>query len=290
MLTLHSLARIIVLPALVAGLAACSAIKLGYNNLDEIAYWWLDSYVDFTDDQAPRAREDLARLHWWHRNEELPRLMRMLQDMEQLAPRDITPAQACTFVTEFRRHLRTVADRAEPAAVTLATALGPEQLLHLQHKYQKNNAKYDDEWLALPPVEQREKRFKQFQERAEMIYGRLDEPQREALRRDIDPTIFDPRRILAERKRRQQDSLQMLRQVAGGQVGLGDARKLVRGYLDRVQVPPVKEYRDYQETLIQEGCRHFAVLHNSTSPAQREAAVLRLRAYQRDLRELAAPQ
>jgi hypothetical protein len=72
MLTLHRLARIIVLPALVAGLAACSAIKLGYNNLDEIAYWWLDSYVDFTDDQAPRAREDLARLHWWHRNEELP--------------------------------------------------------------------------------------------------------------------------------------------------------------------------------------------------------------------------
>jgi hypothetical protein len=290
MLTLHVLARIIVLPALVAGLAACSALRLGYNNLDEIAYWWLDSYVDFTDEQSPRAREDLARLHLWHRNEELPRLTRMLQDMEQLAPRDITPAQACTFVTEFRRQLRTVADRAEPAAVTLATGLRPEQLLHLQHKYQKNNAKYDDEWLAVPPSEQREKRFKQFQERAEMIYGKLEEPQREALRRDIDPTIFDPRRILAERKRRQQDSLQMLRQVAGGQAGFADARKLVRGYLDRVQVPPVKEYRDYQEALIQEGCRHFAVLHNSTSPAQREAAVRRLRAYQRDLRELAAPQ
>lgn len=278
------------LPAVVAGLAACSAIKLGYNNLDDIVYWWLDSYIDFTDEQAPRAREDLARLHLWHRNEQLPTMLRMVQDMEQLAPRDITPAQACTFVTEFRRQLRTVADRAEPAAVTLATGLAPEQLQHLQHKYQKNNAKYHDEWLALPADGLREKRFKQFLERAEMVYGILESPQREALRRDIDGTIFDPRRILAERKRRQHDSLQMLRQVAGGQVGFGDARKLVRGYLERVQVPPLQEYREYQDALIQEGCRHFAVLHNSTSPAQREAAVRRLRAYQRDLRELAAPQ
>lgn len=278
------------LPAMVAGLAACSAIKLGYNNLDAIAFWWLDSYIDFTDEQAPRAREDLARLHLWHRNEQLPMMLRMLQDMEQLAPGDITPAQACTFVTEFRRQLRTVANRAEPAVVTLATGLAPEQLQHLQHKYQKNNAKYQDEWLAVPLAEQREKRFKQFLERAEMVYGRLEAPQREALRRDIDRTIFDPRRILAERKRRQHDSLQMLRQVAGGQVGFGDARRLVRGYLERVQVPPLEDYREYQDALIQEGCRHFAVLHNSTSPAQREAAVRRLGAYQRDLRELAAPQ
>ncbi len=34
-----------------AGLSACSAIKIGYNNLPELSYWWLDGYVDF--DGAP---------------------------------------------------------------------------------------------------------------------------------------------------------------------------------------------------------------------------------------------
>jgi hypothetical protein len=62
----------------------------------------------------------------------------------------------------------------------------------------------------------------------------------------------------------------------------------LRGYLERFEHSPDKAYRAYQEALIEEGCRHFAVLHNSTSLAQREAATRRLRAYQRDLRELAA--
>ncbi|MGZ5845993.1 MAG: DUF6279 family lipoprotein, partial [Ramlibacter sp.] len=179
MTTLPRLARIIVLLTLVAGLAACSAVKLGYNSLDSVAYWWLDSYVDFNDQQAPRVREDIARLHQWHRTEELPRLAEMLHRMEQLVPGDITPAQACTFVDEFRQRMRSLADRAEPAVVTLATGMQPDQVRHLEHKYEKNNEKFRDDWLRLTQAEQREKRYEQFLERSEMIYGRLDEPQRE---------------------------------------------------------------------------------------------------------------
>ena len=290
MSTLHRLARIIVLLALAAALAACSAVKLGYNTLETVAYWWLDSYVDFNDRQAPRVREDLARLHQWHRAEELPRLARMLNGMEQLVPGDITPAQACAFVDEFRQRMRSVAERAEPAVVTLATGLQPDQLRHLEHKYEKNNEKFRDDWLQLTPAEQREKRYRQFLERSEMIYGRLEEPQREALRRDIDRSIIDPRRILADRQRRQQDALQTLRQLLDGKPDFDAARKQFRAYLVRFENPPDASYREYQEALIQEGCRSFALLHNSTSLAQREAAVRRLRAYQRDLRELAASQ
>jgi hypothetical protein len=40
--------------------------------------------------------------------------------------------------------------------------------------------------------------------------------------------------------------------------------------------------------LIDEACVNAAALHNSTTAAQREAGVRRLRAYQRDLRELSA--
>ena len=290
MSTLQRLARIILLLTLLAGLAGCSAIKLGYNSLDSVAYWWLDSYVDFNSQQAPRVREDIARLHQWHRAEELPRLAEMLGRMEQLVPGDITPAQACAFVDEFRQRMRALSDRAEPAVVTLATGLQPDQVQHLEHKYEKNNEKFRDDWVKLTPAGQREKRYEQFLERSEMIYGRLEEPQREALRRDIERSIIDPRRILADRQRRQQDALQTLRQLLESKPGFDTARKQLRAYLARFENPPDAAYREYQEALIQEGCRSFAIMHNSTSPAQREAAVRRLRAYQRDLRELAAPQ
>ena len=61
---------------------ACSAIKIGYNNAPELAYWWLDGYADFSEVQTLKAREELARLHQWHRTTELPRLAELLQKME----------------------------------------------------------------------------------------------------------------------------------------------------------------------------------------------------------------
>jgi hypothetical protein len=66
---------------------------------------------------------------------------------------------------------------------------------------------------------------------------------------------------------------------------------MLRGWFERTAAPADPAYRAWQEALVQEGCRTFAAVHQSTTAAQREQAVRRLRAYQRDLRELsgAAP-
>jgi hypothetical protein len=284
------LARIIGLLALAVALAACSTIKLGYTNLDDIAYWWMDSYLDFTDAQTTRVREDLARLHYWHRTQELPRIAAILHRMELLAPRDVSPAQACTFVAPVRERLYAIADRAEPAAVTLAMDLSAQQLAHLKRQYEKKNADYRKEWVQLTAQELRDKRMKQFVQRSELIYGKLDEPQRAMMRRLVDKSIFDPERWLAERQRRQQDALQTLHKVAGQPLSIAQAQTLMHGLIQRVRESPAPAYRAYQQALIDEACRNLSALHNSTTPAQRQTAVERLRAYQRDLRELAAPQ
>jgi hypothetical protein len=287
---LAALARIIGLLTFAATLSGCSAIKLGYNNLDEIAYWWVDSYVDFTKEQSPRVRQDLARLHRWHRREELPAIIAMLQRMEQLAPEDVAPAQACSFVPQIRERLHALADRGEPAIVTLAMDLTPDQLVHLERTYGKKRVEYRHEWVNLTQAELWDKRTKQFQERSEMIYGTLDEPQRLVMRKRVEQSAYDPARSLAERRRRQQDALETLRKVAGQPVTIADARVLIHAWLERAQEPTDPASRAYQNAMIDESCRNVSALHNSTSAAQRESAVRRLRAYQRDLRELAAGQ
>ena len=273
---------------LAAALSGCSAIKLGYNNADEIAYWWVDSYLDFTEDQSRRVREDLARLHRWHRQEELPEIVAILHRMEQLAPGDVTPAQACSFVPQWRERLHVLADRAEPAIVTLAMDLTPDQLEHLERTYRKKDAEYRREWVELTQAQLWDKRAKQFRERSEMIYGHLDEPQRLVMRERVEHSTFDPARLLAQRRRLQQDALQTLRKVTGRPVTIAEARSLIHGLLERAQNPSDPGARSYQDALIQEGCRNLSALHNSTSAEQRRAAVRQLRTYQRDLRELAA--
>ena len=59
---LKGLVRIIGALGLALALAGCSAIKLAYNNLPEVSYWWLDRYVDFTEGQSQQVREELSRL------------------------------------------------------------------------------------------------------------------------------------------------------------------------------------------------------------------------------------
>ena len=282
------LARIIGLLGLAASLAACSAIKLGYNNIDEVAYWWLDSYVDFTSEQASLAREDLTRLHRWHRVEELPRLVTLLRAFEDIAPRDVTAAQVCEFVPQLRDRFDAVTQRAEPAVVTMALGLASDQISHLERKYERKNTDYRKDWLEISPAAQKEKRFDLLLDRAEMIYGRLESVQRDSLQKYIDQSKFDAQRELGERMRRQQDALQTLRKLAGQPVAFATARTLLRGFLERAQAVPDAVEREHRQGLIEESCRGFAALHNSTTPVQRQAAVGRLRAYQRDLRELTA--
>ena len=282
---------IILALALALVLAGCSAIKLGYNALPNIAYLWLDGYVDFSDEQAPRVRDELARLLAWHRQEELPRVLQVLARMEQMAAGEITAPQACTVVAEARERLNAVAARAEPGTVALAATLTGRELRHMQRKFRRNNERFEQEWVALPPAERFEKRLRQQLERAETIYGRLDEPQRALLRQRIEQSVWDPARSYGEIQRRQQELLQVLRRIShGSRVSEAEARAQLRGWLARIEKAPDPGYRAYQEAMLQEGCTTFALLHQSTTAEQREQAVRRLRAYQRDVRDLMAQQ
>jgi hypothetical protein len=281
------LVRIIGLLGVAVALCACSAVKLVYDTLPQVSDWWLDGYIDLSDDQQPRVREDLARLHRWHRREELPKIAALLQRVEGMVQREPTPQEICAIVPDIRARLLALADRAEPAAVTLALDLAPQQLTHLERKYHRNNDDYRKEWIALSPEDLREKRFKQYLERMEMIYGRLDQPQRDLMRSQVEHTVFDAQTNLRERQRRQQDILRALRQLAGQPVPLSQARSTLHQLVERGLQSPDPAHRSYQDALIEEGCRNLAQLHQGTTPQQRQNAVRRLRAYQRDLQDLA---
>ena len=280
-------ARIIGLLCVCVALCACSAIQLGYNTLPQVGLWWLDGYVDFNDDQQRRARDDLARWHQWHRRQELPKLGGLLEQIEAMAAAPTTADAACAFVPAFRARMASAADFAEPAAVTLALSLTPPQLVHLKHKFDRNNMDYRKDWIEISPRQLREKRLKHDQERMERIYGSLDQARQSTMREQVAHTVFDPQLNLLERLRKQQDILQTVSRLAGQPVSLGDARTAVHALIERTLQSPDARYRTYQDALIQEGCANLAALHNSFTAEQRQKAVQRLGAYRRDLNELA---
>lgn len=280
------LGGIILALALALGLSACSALKLGYANLPNLAYWWLDGYVDFSDEQAPAVRDEIARLYAWHRQQELPKVVDLLARMERMATADVDAQQACTVFAEVRGRLDAIAAEAAPRIATVAATLTGRELRYLQRKFRKNNERYHEEWVEVPPAKVHEKRFERMVERLESFYGRLGEPQRAVLRQRMAQSAFDPARSHIEWQRRQQDLLQVLRRVAHRGTPEPEARSLVLGWFARVERAPDPAYRAYQDILLQEGCATFAAVHATTTAVQREQAARRLREYQRDLRDL----
>ena len=273
---------------LAAGLQACSVVKIAYNQAIELSFWQLDAYFDFNDTQKPRVREELGKVHQWHRQTQLPVYMEALQRWQPMLTGEVTEAQACAVFDEVRSKLQIIVERALPAAVSVAATLVPEQLNAMQKKFSKVNSEFRSEFIEGTPAAILEKRLKKAISRAEMLYGSLDEPQLAVLKGRLAQSAFDANVSLGEFQRRQRDALQSLAPLTSSPTSADQAKPVVQALLHRAMNSPNAAYRAYQERMTRDSCATFAALHNSTTPAQRIKAAETLSGYVRDFKLLIA--
>lgn len=269
-------------------LQGCSAVKLAYNQVPQLAYWQLNRYLDLSDAQTDRVRSELDLLHQWHRSTMLPQHARLLQQVQQHLPGTVTPEQACRIYDDARIQLDAVWAQAEQQLLWLAPQLSPAQIRTLEMQQAQSNVDWKKQWLDASPEQMREQRYKQLLSRAETFYGTLDEPAREALRSYVARSSFDPQRSYVERLRRQKDLVEVLQGIAQNGSDHQRTLGLLRGYRTRYNASPDPTYQRYAQRLVEEGCEAFARMHNAMAPAQRMQAVQSLKGYERDFWVLAA--
>ena len=269
-------------------LQGCSAVKLAYNQVPQLAYWQLNRYLDLSDAQTDRVRSELDLLHQWHRSTMLPQHARLLQQVQQHLPGTVTPEQACRIYDDARIQLDAVWAQAEQQLLWLAPQLSPAQIRTLEMQQAQSNVDWKKQWLDASPEQMREQRYKQLLSRAETFYGTLDEPAREALRSYVARSSFDPQRSYVERLRRQKDLVEVLQGIAQNGSDHQRTLGLLRGYRTRYNASPDPAYQRYAQRLVEEGCEAFARMHNAMAPVQRLQAVQSLKGYERDFLVLAA--
>lgn len=275
------------LGSLLVLLSGCSALRLGYGQAEPFAFRWLDRYADFDDAQSVRARDGLRSWFAWHRRTQLDGYADLLLRVDSTIRADTTPEHVCGWWDEARGHIDVALVQAAPVIVEVGVMLKPAQLEHIQRQYAKSNREYRDDFLQADPARRAREATKRVVGRAESLYGKLDDAQRARVAQWQRESPFDAEVSFEERQRRQQDVLQLLRRlqgVADADAGVADVRVWVRG-IDR---SPREGYRRYAERLVKANCRLAADIHNTTNPAQREAASRQLRTWAADLRALAA--
>jgi hypothetical protein len=269
-------------------LTGCSTLKLVYNQSDDLLYWWVDGYADLQDTQKPFVRSTLNDLQKWHRQQQLPEYITLLQEMRAMAPNDITPTQVCAMTEKMKNSFLTLLRHVEPASTQLAVQLNADQLKSIRKRYDKTNKDWREDWLDGSEEKRLRYRVKQALNRLEDFYGRLDAPQREVLQQWLANSVFDARMSYAERERRQADSLQTLQRMAQTGTANASSQNMLRGWIERVFHSPNERYHAYSQELWQENCEGFAKLHNSTTLAQRQRFADTLLGYENDLRILTA--
>lgn len=281
-----SAARIISLVVLTCLLQACSSAKLAYNQAPELAYWYLDGYVNFSSGQSVQVKDDLNKLQTWHRQTQLPTYIDMLQKMQQKIPLDINTQDACSILTDVRRKFMVVSDQAQPTVVTMLDTMTSNQIDTLARKFEKSNADFRNDYMqSAKPVNQT-KRYKQSVSRAEMLYGRLDDEQMSLIALQVEKSSFSAPLAYAERQRRQQDTLQTLRTLLKNQSTSEQKKLAVRSLFERSFMSPNPVYAEYIDALTKESCANLAGFHNTTSIGQRRKAIEKLMGYEQDMRTL----
>lgn len=281
--------RILLALAALLLLPACSAIKLGYQQLPTLSYWWLDSTVSFSGNQTPAAKEAIDKLYQWHRREELPGYAALLQRTADLSAGSVQPEQLCRVVDEVQARLDTLMRQAVAQAAPVAMALGPRQLSHMARHWEQQNEEWEKEWLQGDADARMERRVDKALSRYNSFYGELSAAQTALIKTQLAQSPWTAEWGRRDRQRRQQDLLSTLQRITQSNMTQAQAEAQLWGVWKRWLQPPDAGQRAVVQSLSQRACENLAQLHNTATPEQRVRVARRLRAYERDFLDLNRP-
>jgi len=271
-------------------LTGCSAVRLGYNNLPDIASWWLDSYIDFSDTQGPQAKAALQKLQTWHRKEELPAIAELLVQAQTLAPQNITPEQACKIWEGAQVRVESFIQESSRLAAPVVSQLSAKQLKHLEKEWASRNEDWKKQWVQGTPDSRIKKRVDLAAERFNSFYGDLNLEQRQVLKQQFLQSTWSPEASYQRRLKRQQEQLMALQamssEITKPAMPLPQVEKALQSLILQSVRPKDTGDLSKQLQLEQQACQNLAQLHNTMSPAQRLKAQRKLKDYETDIREL----
>ena len=271
-------------------LTGCSAVRLGYNNLPDIASWWLDSYIDFSDTQGPQAKAALQKLQTWHRKEELPAIAELLVQAQTLAPQNITPEQACKIWEGAQVRIESFIQESSRLAAPVVSQLSAKQLKHLEKEWATRNEDWKKQWLQGTTDSRIKKRVDLAAERFNSFYGDLNLEQRQVLKQQFLQSTWSPEASYQRRLIRQQEQLIALQamssEITKPAMPLAQVEKSLQSLILQSVRPKDAGDLSKQLQLEQQACQNLAQLHNTMSSAQRLKAQRKLKDYETDVREL----
>jgi hypothetical protein len=290
----HALSRWIrwLAAGLVVALAACSVLKLAYDQAPTLVSWRVNKALDLEGAQRDTARAAVREWFAWQRKAQLPAIAAFMERSQREATGTITPTLACERRQEIEGWLRAGADRAAPLFARVAVQLTPAHIDHLQKHFKDKDEDFADDFLDDDAKDRQEAAEKYVEKWMERFYGRMDKDQRRQIASEVERLPFDAAAINQQRQRVQNNLIVLLRKLHDQKATAEQAQGPILALLHDAIMPTDPRQKADMERWISAGCQMAASLHNHTSADQRRTVVDRLKGWTGDLNALskAAPQ
>ena len=251
-------------------MASCGLVKTAYNNAPMLAIWWLDDYFNFTPAQNVALKPALQRLHHWHRQNQLPSYITLLQEVQtSLANEQLSADQVCEKIEAVKLSTHTLQIESVPVIIEIAPLLSDKQLKYFKQKLVKRADKWKNEWWRDTKQQQLKVRLEKTQDFAEKMYGDLSDAQLMQLKQSLEQANINPAISYAEIERRNDDAFAILKTLQNQSLSEEEKSQLVKAGFDRIQKSPNPAYQNYADELTKHTCEIIANLHATTSAKQK---------------------
>jgi hypothetical protein len=163
-------------------LIACSGTTFVYNRLDTILPWYVDDYVDLNGRQQDQLDEILEPFLRWHRQQELPQYVALLNEVDTTLDKPVTPEQLAQIYSGMEVAWLRLERESLDGLLELGASLTDEQVAEFLGYLWERQEEYEEEYLTRDEPEYREESYDSFADTLRDYLGRLTPQQRERLR------------------------------------------------------------------------------------------------------------
>ena len=158
-------------------LVGCSTTTLIYNRIDFLVPWYLGNYVELTKSQKQYLDELLIPFFSWHRYEELPKYLEIINSTKNILEGEVKPEGIATISSNVEKSWFRLEREVLVWMTPLVSNLNDEQIQSFLQVMQKKATEYENKNLGRSDNDYRQDIYEKIRDNLQQFMGELSQQQ-----------------------------------------------------------------------------------------------------------------
>ena len=155
----------------------CSTTTLIYNRIDFLVPWYLGNYVELTKSQKQYLDELLIPFFSWHRYEELPKYLEIINSTKNILEGEVKPEGIATISSNVEKSWFRLEREVLVWMTPLVSNLNDEQIQSFLQVMQKKATEYENKNLGRSDNDYRQDIYEKIRDNLQQFMGELSQQQ-----------------------------------------------------------------------------------------------------------------